>query len=50
MGREVMKYRKTTRDSKSEGTYPGKTDTNVLKRRDQTGLETPVVYALNDAY
>jgi DNA-binding protein YbaB len=50
MGREVMKYRKTTRSSRGAGAYPVKTDTNALKRGDQTGLETPLVHALNDAY
>jgi hypothetical protein len=50
MGREAIKCRKTTRSSKSGGTYLGKTDTNALKRGDQTGLETPVVHAFNDAY
>jgi hypothetical protein len=50
MGREVMKYLKTTRGSKSVGTCPCKTDINALKRGYQTGLETPVVHAFNDAY
>ena len=45
-----MKCWKSTWDTDSEGMYLIKTDTNILKRRDQTGLETLVVYALNDTY
>ncbi len=44
-----MKCCNTFRNTKSEGTFLAKTDTNVLKHGDQTGLETPVVHALNDA-
>jgi len=49
MLRGAMKCGNTFRNTTGEGTFFVKTDTNVLKHRDQTGLETPVVYALNDA-
>jgi len=49
MLRVAMKCDNTFRNTKGEGTFFAKTDTNVLKHGDQTGLETPVVHALNDA-
>ena len=47
--RGAMKCWNTFRNTRGEGAYLGKTDTSVLKHGDQTGLETPVVHALNDA-
>ena len=44
-----MKCCETFRSTSGEGAYLSKTDASVLKHRDQTGLETLVVYALNDA-
>ena len=44
-----MKCCDTFRNTIGEGAYLVKTDTSVLKHGDQTGLETPVVHALNDA-
>ena len=44
-----MKCCETFRNTRSEGAYLVKTDTSVLKPGDQTGLETLVVQALNDA-
>ena len=49
MLRGAMKCWNTFRNTRGEGAYLGKTDTSVLKHGDQTGLETPVVHALNDA-
>lgn len=49
MLRGAMKCCNTFRNTTGEGTFLAKTDTNVLKHGDQTGLETPVVHALNDA-
>jgi len=49
MLRGAMKCCNTFRNTTGEGTFLVKTDTNVLKHGDQTGLETPVVHALNDA-
>lgn len=49
MLRGAMKCCDTFRNTKGEGTCLATTDTNVLKHGDQTGLETPVVHALNDA-
>ena len=36
------------RTTKGEGKYLGNTDTEVLKRGEQIGLETRVVHAVND--
>jgi len=44
-----MKCCETFRNTSSEGAHPVKTDASVLKHGDQTGLETLVVHALNDA-
>jgi DNA-binding protein YbaB len=44
-----MKCCETFRNTSGEGAYLVKTDTSVLKPGDQTGLETLVVQALNDA-
>jgi len=44
-----MKCCETFRGTKGEGAYLVKTDANVLKHGDQTGLETLVVHALNDS-
>jgi hypothetical protein len=49
MLRGAMKCCDTFRNTIGEGAYLVKTDTSVLKHGDQTGLETPVVHALNDA-
>lgn len=49
MLRRAMKCRDTHQNTGGEGAYLGKTDTSALKRGDRTGLETPVVHALNDA-
>jgi len=46
--RRAMKCRETYRNTEGEGTFLATTDTRVLKLGDQTGLETPVVRALND--
>jgi len=44
-----MKCCETFRNTVGEGAYPVITDARVLKPGDQTGLETLVVQALNDA-
>ena len=44
-----MKCCETFRNTIGEGAYLVKTDARVLKLGDQTGLETLVVRALNDA-
>jgi hypothetical protein len=44
-----MKCCDTFRNTAGEGTYLVITDASVLKHGDQTGLETLVVHALNDA-
>jgi len=49
MLRVAMKCCKTFRNTNGEGACLDRTDTNVLKHGDQTGLETPLVHALNDA-
>ena len=49
MLRVAMKCCNTFRNTNGEGAYLDITDTNILKHGDQTGLETPVVHALNDA-
>lgn len=37
-------------DEKSRKTRPNKTDAELRKHREQKGLETPVVYAVNDVH
>jgi len=44
-----MKCCETFRNTSGGGAYLGKTDASVLKHGDQTGLESLVVHALNDA-
>jgi len=40
----------TERNAKGEGSPLGPTDAKVRKRREQIGLDTLVVYAVNDGY
>ena len=49
MERGAMKCGETFWNTRGEGAYPVTTDASVLKHGDQTGLETLVVHALNDA-
>ena len=49
MERVTLKCDNTFWNSRGEGAYLSKTDANILKHGERTGLETLVVHALNDA-
>lgn len=45
-----MKCSEIKRNSGGEGGFQRLTDIEARKHREQTGLDTPVVYAVNDEY